>query len=163
MIGRADPAVAPDALWLTGFDRSNLGPTLAQHGAHLVADPHPAQNFFQRSDNYALARQGIIAQTVSSFGLHKDYHQPSDELAAIDFPHMVNAIASIVEPIRWLANTTWRPAWSAPDSVCDHRKHHAKLGISHEVTARSKRSRFITLLQVATKSCTNFCCESLLA
>jgi len=112
MIGRADPAVAPDALWLTGFDRSNLGPTLAQHGARLVADPHPAQNFFQRSDNYALARQGIIAQTVSSFGLHKDYHQPSDELAAIDFPHMVNAIASIVEPIRWLANTTWRPAWN---------------------------------------------------
>jgi hypothetical protein len=25
---------------------------------------------------------------------------------------MVNAIASIVEPIRWLANTTWRPAWN---------------------------------------------------
>jgi len=112
MIGRADPAVAPDALWLTGYDRSNLGPTLAQHGAHLVADPHPAQNFFQRSDNYALARQGIIAQSVSSYGLHKDYHQPSDELSAIDFPHMVNAIASMVEPIRWLANTTWRPAWN---------------------------------------------------
>jgi Zn-dependent M28 family amino/carboxypeptidase len=112
MIGRADPAVAPDALRLTGFDRSNLGPTLAQHGAHLVADPHPAQSFFQRSDNYALARKGIIAQTVSSFGLHKDYHQPSDELAAIDFPHMVKAIASVIEPIRWLANTTWRPAWN---------------------------------------------------
>ena len=112
MIGRADPAIAPDALWLTGFDRSNLGPTLAQHGAHFVADPHPAQNFFQRSDNYALARQGIIAQSVSSYGLHKDYHQPSDELSAIDFPHMVNAIASMVEPIRWLANTTWRPAWN---------------------------------------------------
>jgi Zn-dependent M28 family amino/carboxypeptidase len=112
MIGRPDPAVPEGTLWLTGFDRSNLGPTLVQHGAHLAADPHLAQNFFQRSDNYALARQGIIAQTVSSFGLHKDYHQPSDELSTIDFPHMVHAIASMIEPIRWLANTTWRPAWN---------------------------------------------------
>ncbi|MGA1981494.1 MAG: M28 family peptidase [Acidobacteriaceae bacterium] len=112
MIGRPDPAVPADALWLTGFDRSNLGPELARHGAHLVADPHPAQNFFRRSDNFALARQGIVAQSVSSYGLHKDYHQPSDELSKIDFPHMVNAIASLVEPIRWLADTSWRPTWN---------------------------------------------------
>ena len=112
MIGRPDPTIAPDALWLTGFDRSNLGPELARHGAHLVPDPHPKENFFQRSDNYALARQGIVAQSVSSYGLHKDYHQPSDDLSKIDFPHMVNAIASMVEPIRWLANTSWRPTWN---------------------------------------------------
>ena len=112
MIGRPDPAVPEGTLWLTGFDRSTLGPELARHGARLVADPRPAQNFFQRSDNFALARQGIIAHTVSSFGLHKDYHQPSDELAAIDFPHMANAIESMVEPIRWLASTTWKPAWN---------------------------------------------------
>jgi Zn-dependent M28 family amino/carboxypeptidase len=112
MIGRPDPAVPNDSLWLTGFDRSNLGPELAKHGAHLLADPHPKENFFKRSDNIALARQGIIAQTVSSFGLHKDYHQPSDDLATIDFPHMVKVIASMVEPIRWLSNTAWRPAWN---------------------------------------------------
>jgi hypothetical protein len=112
MIGRPDPAIPADALWLTGFDRTNLGPELAKHGAHIVADPHPTQNFFRRSDNYALAQQGIVAQSVSSYGLHKDYHQPSDELSKIDFPHMVNAITSMIEPIRWLADTTWRPAWN---------------------------------------------------
>ena len=110
MIGRPDPAVPAGTLWLTGFDRSNLGPELAKHGAHLVNDPHPTQNFFQRSDNYALALQGIVAQSVSSFGLHKDYHQPSDELSTIDFTHMTNAIASMINPIRWLANTNWKPA-----------------------------------------------------
>ena len=98
MIGRPDPAVPAGTLWLTGFDRSNLGPELAKHGAHLVNDPHPKEQFFQRSDNYALANQGIIAHTVSSFGLHKDYHQPSDELRTIDFSHMTNAIASMVGP-----------------------------------------------------------------
>jgi Zn-dependent M28 family amino/carboxypeptidase len=112
MIGRPDPAVPVGTLWLTGFDRSNLGPELAKHGAHLAPDPHPAQNFFKRSDNYALARQGIIAQTVSSYGLHKDYHQPSDELSTIDFNHLTSAIASMIEPIRWLANTPWHPTWN---------------------------------------------------
>ncbi|HXE08477.1 MAG TPA: M20/M25/M40 family metallo-hydrolase [Acidobacteriaceae bacterium] len=114
MIGRPDPAVQDpeNALWLTGYERSDLGPELARHGAHLVADPHPTQKFFQRSDNYALARSGIIAQTVSSFGLHKDYHQPSDELSTIDFAHMVSAIGSMVGPVRWLADTTWKPSWN---------------------------------------------------
>ena len=111
MIGRPDPAVPVGTLWLTGFDRSNLGPELAKHGAHLVNDPHPKENFFRRSDNYALAQQGIIAQTVSSYGLHKDYHQPSDEIRTIDFTHMTNSIASMVNPIRWLADSTWKPEW----------------------------------------------------
>ena len=112
MIGRPDPAVPNDSLWLTGFDRSNLGPELTRHGARIGADPHPQENFFRRSDNYSLARQGIVAHSVSSYGLHKDYHQPSDELSKIDFDHLDNAIASMVEPIRWLAGTTWRPSWN---------------------------------------------------
>jgi Zn-dependent M28 family amino/carboxypeptidase len=112
MIGRPDPAIPSDSLWLTGFERSNLGPELAKHGAHLLPDPHPQQNFFQRSDNIALARQGIVAQTISSFSLHKDYHQPSDELSTIDFNHLEGAIASMIEPIRWLADAKWRPAWN---------------------------------------------------
>ena len=112
MIGRPDPVVSAGTLWLTGFERSDLGPELAKHGANLVKDPHPPQHFFQRSDNYALAQQGIIAHTVSSYGLHKDYHQPSDELSTIDFTHMTNAIASMINPIRWLANTSWKPEWN---------------------------------------------------
>jgi hypothetical protein len=112
MIGRPDPSVPAGTLWLTGFERSNLGPELAKHGAHLVSDPHPPQHFFQRSDNYGLAQQGIVAHTVSSYGLHKDYHQPSDELSTIDFTHMTHAIASMVSPIRWLANSNWKPQWN---------------------------------------------------
>ena len=111
MIGRPDSAVQRDQLWLTGYDRSNLGPELARHGARLVADPHPQEGFFQRSDNFALARQGIVAHTVSSYGLHKDYHQPSDDLAHIDFPHMEQAIASMIKPVEWLVNSDFKPEW----------------------------------------------------
>jgi hypothetical protein len=112
MIARADSAVSADTLWLTGYERSNLGPDLARHGAKLVADPHPEQNFFRRSDNYVLARQGIIAHTVSSFGLHTDYHRPSDDLSHVDFKHMTDAIASMVEPVRWLVNNDFKPQWN---------------------------------------------------
>ena len=113
MIGRPDAKVKPDELWLTGYDRSNLGAELARRGAKLVADPHPEQNFFQRSDNYTLARQGIIAHTVSSFGLHTDYHQASDEIKTIDFTHITSAINSMVQPVVWLVNSDFAPAWNA--------------------------------------------------
>lgn len=111
MIGRPDSKVKPDELWLTGFDLSDLGPALAKQGAKLVADPHPEENFFQRSDNYTLARQGIVAHTVSSFGLHQDYHKVTDELRTIDFGYMTRAIDSMLKPVEWLANSSFKPAW----------------------------------------------------
>jgi hypothetical protein len=112
MIGRPDSKVKPEELWLTGYERSNLGPELARRGAKLVADPHPEENFFQRSDNYTLARQGIIAHTVSSFGLHTDYHRASDEIRTINFTHMTSAISSMVGPVRWLLNSRFVPTWN---------------------------------------------------
>lgn len=111
MIGRADEKVPKDTLWLTGYDRSNLGQELARQGARLVADPHPEQNFFQRSDNYTLALRGVVAHTVSSFGLHADYHRPSDDVSKIDFQQMTRSISSLIGPVRWLASSTFRPEW----------------------------------------------------
>ena len=111
MLGRPDSKVAPGMLWLTGFERSDLGPTLAKQGAPLVADPHPEQNFFRRSDNYNLALRGVVAQTVSSFGLHADYHRVTDEVSKIDFPFMTKSLNALVKPVRWLANSSYRPAW----------------------------------------------------
>ena len=111
MIGRPDPKVPPHTLWLTGYERTNLGSELAKHGARIVADPHPEQNFFSRSDNIQLARRGVVAQTVSSFGLHADYHKPSDEISTIDFAHMAEAIRSMLAPVRWLANSKFTPEW----------------------------------------------------
>jgi aminopeptidase YwaD len=112
MIGRADPKVKADTVWLTGWERSNLGPTLAAHGAHLVGDPHPEQNFFARSDNYVLAKRGVVAQTVSSYGMHADYHRPSDDIAHLDFAHMDAAIGSMLGPVEWLVNSSFTPTWS---------------------------------------------------
>jgi hypothetical protein len=111
MIGRPDGLIAPHTLWLTGWERTNLGPQLAAHGARLVADPHPAEKFFARSDNFTLALRGVVAQTVSSFGLHADYHRVTDDIAHIDFGHMTESIQSLLVPIRWLADSDFKPDW----------------------------------------------------
>ena len=111
MLGRPDAKVPPGMLWLTGYERSTLGPELVKQGAAIVADPHPDQNFFQRSDNYTLAQRGVIAHTVSSFGLHTDYHRVTDDVSKIDFPFMTRSINSLVKPIQWLSNTRFRPEW----------------------------------------------------
>jgi aminopeptidase YwaD len=115
MIGNADPLVPPHTLWLTGYDCSTLGPDLAKRGARIVQDPHPSQGFFARSDNIQLARMGVVAQTISSFDAvaSKTYHKTTDDVSTVDFAHMRDAIQSMLEPVRWLANSTYKPMWLA--------------------------------------------------
>ncbi len=112
LIGRPDGAVPPRTLWLTGYERSNIGPELARLGARLVQDPHPEMNFFARSDNIQFARRGVVAHTVSSYGLHQQYHTPADEVGLVDFAHMTDVIASLVGPLRALADSSFRPEWN---------------------------------------------------
>ncbi len=113
MIGNQDPKMPKGVLLLTGWDRSNLGPTLKAHGALLGPDPYPEQHFFQRSDNYALALKGVVAHTAAGWGTPPTYHQPNDDLAHLDLPFMTNAIQSLVGPMRWLASSDFKPAWNA--------------------------------------------------
>ncbi|MBS0364164.1 MAG: M28 family peptidase [Proteobacteria bacterium] len=111
MIGVDDPK-HPGFLMLTGWDRSNLGPTLAEHGAKIVPDPYPEQNFFQRSDNYQLALKGVVAQTISAWPIPPTYHEPTDDLAHVDLKLMDQVIGSMVGPVTWLLNSDFQPAWN---------------------------------------------------
>jgi Zn-dependent M28 family amino/carboxypeptidase len=111
MIGRPDPKVPPHTLWLTGYERSDLGSVLAAHGARLVQDPHPDQNFFQRSDNITLAVRGVVAHTVSSFNLHKEYHNrrgrdEAGRLRAHDGGDRLDGRAAVVA-----GEHTFKPSW----------------------------------------------------
>ena len=111
MIGRPDPlAGGAGRAWLTGYERSTLGDALRANGVPLVADPRPDQHFFERSDNIAYAYLGIPAHTLSSFNLHRDYHQPSDEASRIDYDHMAAVVNATVRAVRLMADGP-RPAW----------------------------------------------------
>ncbi len=113
MIGAQDPKMPKGVLLLTGWERSNLGPTLKAHGALLGPDPYPEEHFFERSDNYALALDGVVAHTAAGWGTVPTYHQPDDDLAHLDLPFMTAAIQSLVEPLEWLADSDFRPEWVA--------------------------------------------------
>jgi len=112
MIGTQDPKMPPGVLLLTGWNRSNLGPALKTHGALLGPDPYPEQHFFRRSDNYALALDGVVAHTAAGWGTPPTYHRPDDDLAHLDIPFMTRAIQSLIEPVRWLASSDFKPAWN---------------------------------------------------
>jgi hypothetical protein len=111
MVGRPDSlAGGPGRLWLTGYERSTVGETLTTAGLPVVPDPRPSYRFFERSDNIVFALRGIPAHTLSSFGMHADYHQPSDEVDRIDFAHLEQAADHVTRAARLLADGP-APAW----------------------------------------------------
>jgi hypothetical protein len=113
MIGRPDSLAGGRGKgWLTGYDRSSMGPSFHAAGLPIVADPRPDQDFFQRSDNIAYAERGIPAHTLSSYNMHTDYHAPSDDVSRVDFGHMTTVIQAGVQAVKLLANgpaPTWNP------------------------------------------------------
>ncbi len=111
MIGAQDPKLPKGVMMMTGYDRSTFGEAMKAHGALVTADPYPEQNFFQRSDNYSLALQGVVAHTVSGSALVPTYHAPTDTVDNLDIDFMTAAIQSLVEPARWLANSDYVPRW----------------------------------------------------
>jgi len=112
MIGRPDSlAGGPGRAWLTGFERSTMGEMFAKAGLAVVPDKRPEQQFFQRSDNIAFARMGIPAHTLSTFNLHTDYHQVTDDVSLVDFAHMAGVINIGVKAVGLLGNGP-APHWN---------------------------------------------------
>ena len=118
MIGRPDTlGMGPGRAWLTGYERSTMGETFQRYGLPIVPDPRPSQSFFSRSDNYAFARQGIPAHTLSSFNLHTDYHRPSDEVSKVDFNHMSRMI-NVGAQAAWILTEARAPRWLNGQRPC---------------------------------------------
>ena len=112
MIGRPDPKVPPKTLWLTGYERSDLGPTLASRGARLVQDPHPGDEFLPAIRQHTRSPAAASSRTRSrATGSTRNITRRRTRHGAIDYAHMTEAIASMVEPLAWLANATFKPAW----------------------------------------------------
>ena len=87
-----------------------MGQILKEAGIRIFPDKRPDQSFFTRSDNIGFACMGIPAHTLSTFNLHKDYHQLSDDVDKIDFVHMTEVIRSGAHAARLLADGP-APQW----------------------------------------------------
>lgn len=112
MIARPDSlAGGAGQAWLTGFERSTMGTSFVTAGLAVLPDKRPDQQFFSRSDNIAFARMGIPAHTLSTFNLHTDYHQLTDDITTVDFSHMAGVINIGVKAVSLLANGP-APHWN---------------------------------------------------
>jgi hypothetical protein len=113
MIGRPDSLAGGSGRgWLTGYERSTMGETFATAGLPIGPDKRTDMDFFLRSDNIVFARLGIPAHTLSSYNMHSDYHQPTDDVSRVDFVHMSRVIDVAAQGVRLLANgekPTWKP------------------------------------------------------
>jgi len=114
MIGRPLPGKEKQA-WITGPGYSDFaaiaGPALQRAGIELV-DFHMQDPLFAQSDNWSLAKKGVVAHSISAGSLHKDYHQPSDEVSKLDLEHMTAVIRGLSEVVREFADREQRPAYN---------------------------------------------------
>jgi len=112
MLGRPDPLVGgAGRMWLTGWDETNLGDALAAAGIPIEVDKRPDQHFYERSDNIAYVRKGVVGQTFSTYNLHKDYHTVEDEADAIDFEHLTTCAKTALQAVEFVANGKVVPAF----------------------------------------------------
>ena len=105
MVGKASKFGRKGA-FITGYGYSNLGKILQANakgtGFTFHPDPYKKYNLFQRSDNYALARHGIPAHTISSVDIANDvhYHKVSDEVATLDIENLTDMIEAVALGVR---------------------------------------------------------------
>jgi Zn-dependent M28 family amino/carboxypeptidase len=114
MIGRNNP----DSVTAIGLEYSTLGPSASQVSKaypelHLIVAPDltPEEQLFLRSDHFNFARKDIPAIFFTT-GLHKDYHEASDEVASINIEKLAR-VARLAFLLGYtVANDTVKPSWT---------------------------------------------------
>jgi Zn-dependent M28 family amino/carboxypeptidase len=117
MVGRPDALVGgAGRLWLTGYERTTLGPEWSAAGLAIAPDARPEEHFYERSDNIAFVERGIVGQTLSSYDLHEDYHTVADEPDTLDYRHMEAAARLAYAACRMLADGVLAPRWNETEA-----------------------------------------------
>ena len=117
MLGRPEEN-ADGKAWGTGWPHSNLGPLMAagakRRGVTIFHHEQFSEMLYARSDNASFLSKGVIAHSFSAGSLHSDYHQPSDEVAKLNIPHMTKVIQGLMAGILPIARGEVTPVKSKP-------------------------------------------------
>ncbi len=101
---------------LTGFDYTDIGATFKEAGELTGIDVYKHERnsdaFFSRSDNQALANQGVPAHTLGVSFIFPDYHQTGDHWEKIDYENMAKVDRMIALALVTIANGTEAPKWN---------------------------------------------------
>ncbi len=98
MIGRPE-VNAEKKMWGTGWTHSTLCDQVSAGAKRVGIDvffrEDVSEMLYKRSDNFSFVQKGVIAHSFSAGSLHSDYHQPSDEVALLNLPHMTEIIKGL--------------------------------------------------------------------
>lgn len=117
-IGRTDDNEKPrvNAISITGEDYSDIGKVFEAAGKLLGTgvERHPEYSdaFFYRSDNAALALQGVPAHTICTAFEYPDYHGVADTADKIDYGNMVKVDRLTALALLTIADSTVAPKWN---------------------------------------------------
>jgi hypothetical protein len=117
-MGRTDERTGREvaAFAFTGPSYSNLPEIMgdaAKAEGVSVYKRKDADDFFDRSDNFAFAQYGIIAHTIAVAFEYPDYHAIGDKVEKIDFANMATVDRGIAAGIVQLADEPDAPRWSS--------------------------------------------------
>jgi len=118
-VGRTDSTEGPQIgnASLTGIDFSEVGEIfmLAGEKTDISVYKHERNSdaFFGRSDNQALADQGVPAHTICVAYEYPDYHGAGDHWDKVDYENMAAVNRMVALGILMIANADAEPRWNA--------------------------------------------------
>ncbi len=125
-VGRTDSTVGPQLnnASITGFDYSDVTGFLQRAGHQLgikvYRDPEASDAYFTRSDNDALAEQGVPAHTLCVAFDFPDYHGVGDEWQKVNYENMAKVDRMVLLALFNIANSEKAPAWNANNPKTEH-------------------------------------------
>jgi Zn-dependent M28 family amino/carboxypeptidase len=117
-VGRTDSDEGPQLsnASMTGFDFSDVGTTFKAAGEitgiKIYKHERNSDAFFGRSDNQALADQGVPAHTLCVAYIYPDYHGLGDHWDKIDYANMAKVNRSVALGLVMIANNPEEPKWN---------------------------------------------------
>jgi hypothetical protein len=125
-VGRTDSTVGPQLnnASVTGFDYSDVTGYLVRAGQQLgikvYRDAEASDAYFTRSDNDALAQQGVPAHTLCVAFDYPDYHGLGDEWQKIDYENMAKVDRMVLLALLNIADSVKAPEWNAQNVKTEH-------------------------------------------
>lgn len=118
-VGRTDSTVGKQInnASLTGYDYSDVSRYLEaagrETGIKVYLDKSASDAYFTRSDNAALAEQGVPAHSLTVAFDFPDYHGVGDEWQKVDYDNMARVDRMVALGLRDIANSMRVPQWNA--------------------------------------------------
>jgi hypothetical protein len=117
-VGRTDSSDGPETgtASMTGFDFSDVGTVFKAAGdltgVKVYRHERYSDPFFARSDNQALADQGVPAHTLCVAYIYPDYHRPGDHWDKIDYQNLARVDRTVALGLLMIADSSRAPQWN---------------------------------------------------